>query len=880
MNGYQETGEKVCQLLQTDEKKGLSQEEAKKRLQQHGYNELESTKPPSIFIIFISQFKDPLIYILLLAAGIIFFIGQALDACIISGILLFNSIIGTIQEKRTSNILENLQKFLITESIVIRNGLQQIIENKFLVPGDIIYIKAGEKVPADARLLDAHNITVDESILTGESQAIGKVTHPTKKKILPIHDQNNMIFQGTYILSGHATAVVIKTGKHTQAGALHKDIKSIDANIPLKKELEKFSYWILLFILLMCSALFIIGFATGKTLAELLIMLTALFICVIPEGLPIVMTLVLVSGAHRMAQRNVLIKKLQAIEALGRVDVIITDKTGTLTRNEMMISHVVINETLLDVSGSGYFSEGSVEKQKNHIPALTNMATACALLNDTKIEFDEDLHLFKVKGDPTQAAAFVLAQKISPAIEAISDEYTINYTIPFDSSSRYKAIFCTKNNINTAYVMGAPETLLLRCHNATTPMKQHLETFLKQGFRVVALAEKQYQDPEHKDRAHYRKLLEQDLSFIGLLAMHDSIRENLVPVIKEARQANIKILMATGDHKATAQYIAQHVGISDPGDYVLTGEEFEKLDDQAAVQMLKKTSVCARFSPQNKLRLVHLFHSQHKIVAMTGDGVNDVPALIASDISIAMGNIGTELTKQASDIILLQDSFYNILYAIKQGRNIFYALRRTILYFLTSNMGEVLIVFFALILNLPLPILAAQILWLNLITDGFLDIALAMEPQQNEVLTRMDKDIPQTIFDKNMIYKMFYLSIPMSLIGLFTFLYYYQTDIALARTLTLLTLAMFQWFNAWNCRSETKSIFQIGLFSNFWLILATITVLLLQIAVIYIPYMQHIFRTVPLSLHHWIYAIGVSSGILIIEETRKLIYRFFFSPSN
>lgn len=883
MNGYQETSQEICQRLQTDAKKGLSRKEAEKRIEEYGFNELEESKPPSIISIFLSQFKDPLIYILLVAAGIIFFIGQTLDAFIISGILLFNSIIGTVQEKKTADILNGLKKFLKSESIVIRDSNQEIIENKYLVPGDIIYIKTGEKVPADARILECHNITVDEAILTGESRAIGKVSHACKKDNLSIHDQNNMLFQGTYILSGQAIAIITKTGSNTQAGRLHKEIKNINTNIPLKKELERFSYAILIFVLVMCAALFTIGFLTGKTLTDLLVMLTALFICVVPEGLPVVMTLVLVTGAHRMAKRNVLVKHLQAIEALGRVDIIVTDKTGTLTRNEMVISKVVVDETILDVSGTGYFLEGKIENHQAHKNLLDEIATVCSILNDTKIEFDAHLNLFKVKGDPTQAAAYVFAQKVSPDFAAIKEQFTTHYTIPFDSTARYKAAFCSK--IETpdqydAFVMGAPETILTRCKNTSDYVTQQLKTFLKQGFRVVAVAHKTYTPPAQKTLGEYRKVLEQDLEFLGLLMIHDAVRENLAPIIKEAKQAKIKMLMATGDHKTTAQHIAEDVNIAEPGDLILTGEEFEQLDDQTAVQMLKKTSVCARFSPQNKLRLIKLFHSQNKIVAMTGDGINDVPALTASDISIAMGNIGTELTKQASDIVLLQDSFENILYAIKQGRNIFYALRRTILYFLTSNMGEVLIMFFALALNLPLPLLAAQILWLNLVTDGFLDMALAMEPQLDDQLSRADQDIPQKIFDASMLYKMLYLSLPMSLAGLFTFIYHYKTDIVLARTLTLLVLTMFQWFNAWNCRSENKSIFQLGLFSNGWLILATLAVLFLQVGVIYLPFMQQIFRTVPLTKDHWIFAIGISSSILIIEEIRKLIYRTFFSSTN
>ena len=773
MKPYQGNVEKVCNFFQTNQKEGLLQKEAEKRIEQYGYNELEKVKPPSILSIFFSQFKDPLIYLLLLAATIIFFIGEPLDAFIISGILFFNAIIGTFQEKRTCNILTNLHTFLVEESIVVRNGSQQIIENRLLVPGDIIYIKAGERVPADARLLETMNLTVDESIFTGESQAVGKIAQQAKKDKLPLYDQNNMVFQGSYVLSGNATAVITATGNFTEAGKLHKSIETLDTNIPLKKELEKFAYILLMFVFLICGSLFIIGFLTGKTIPDLLVLLTALFICIVPEGLPVVITLVLVTGAHRMAKRNVLVKHLRAIEALGRVDVIITDKTGTLTRNEMMVSQLFINNEVVNVSGSGYFVTGTVDDYEKHKSTIDAIAAASSLLNDTKIEFNKEQNLFKIKGDPTQAAVYTFAQKVSPDFASIHKQFKTDYTIPFDSTSRYKAIFCSKDNENTAFVMGAPETLLSRCSQYSPEIESQLQNFLKKGFRVIVIAQKKYDEIEKKDLKSYRSMLEKDLTFLGLLAIHDSIRENIAPILTETRQANIKILMATGDHKETALHVAKSVNIADESTVVLTGDEFASLGDQEAVQRLKKTSVCARFSPRDKLRLVQLFHSQHKIVAMTGDGINDVPALVAADISIAMGNIGTELTKQASDIVLLEDSFDKIIYAIKQGRNIFFALRRTILYFLASNMGEVLIIFFALALNLPVPLLAAQILWLNLITDGFLDLALAMEPQQGDRLTKMDQDIPQNIFDRGIFYKMFYLSIPMALVGLFTFLHLY-----------------------------------------------------------------------------------------------------------
>ncbi|MDP3787979.1 MAG: HAD-IC family P-type ATPase [Candidatus Chromulinivorax sp.] len=886
MNPSKKNLSQIYQKLETDPIQGLTSMQAQERLQRIGKNKLLAEKSPSIFYIFFTQFADPLIYLLLSAAGIIFFIGQSLDAFIISGILVFNAIIGTIQEKRTENILQSLQTLFSCDSIVVRDGIPQIIANLQLVPGDIIRVTAGDKIPADARIITAINLSLDESMLTGESHPIDKSTQEIENNSKTAQ-QTNILFSGTHVISGQATAVVFATGNKTEAGKIHRSIESINTSTPLKKELETLAHWILLFVFAICSSLFVIGLVTHKPIIDLLTMLTALFICIVPEGLPVVMTLVLISGAYKMAQCNILIKNLQALEALGRVNVIITDKTGTLTRNEMVVSSVFVDGIALTVSGSGYFTQGSVENQDEHIPVLNAIAQTCTILNDTTLEFQPQTNTFTLHGDPTQAAAFIFAQKIAGKTDVLNN-IQLHYTIPFDSSYRYKAAFYTHNESSIVSVLGAPEVILAACDNNSEQINLQLQNYLAQGFRVVAVAQKIYTHEPNASFADRQKIAISNLTFLGLLAISDEPRENLRTIIQQVHDAGIQIIMATGDHPETAAYVAQKVGITNHEKKLVTGQEFAQLSDQQAIDLLHDNIVCARFTPKDKLRLVQLLHQQKKVVATTGDGINDVPALVASDVSIAMGSTGTHLTKQASDIILLQDSFENIVYAIQQGRSMFFALRRTVLYFLTSNMGEVLIVFFALIMNLPLPLLPAQILWLNLITDGFLDVALAMEPNHETTLLKNSskknhrpshfQSFAQTsgkIFDTAIIYKMFYLSLPMSLIGLITFISMYQIDIALARTLTLVTLAMFQWFNALNCRSETKSIFQIGLFSNYWLIIATAAVFSLQFIVIYTPFMQHIFKTVPLTFNHWIYAITASSSVLVIEELRKFMVRRF-----
>lgn len=881
MQIYQQTPEEISQAFQTNQQTGLTDIQFQKNLKEYGYNQLITTKHTSFFILFLSQFFDPLTYMLFGAAGIIVLVGELMDACIITGILIFNAAVGTIQEKRTEKILDNLQNFFECDSRVIRDGKQQIIANHLIVPGDLIYLEPGEKVPADARIVGATNLTTDESALTGESTPVIKSSETIENDNVSINEQYNMLLAGTFILTGHATAIVVRTGKNTQAGKIYEAIETIDTQTPLKKELETLSRWILIFISFMCSSLFIVGLIHQKPIIDLIVMLTALFICVIPEGLPVVLTIIFVSGAYRMAQQNVLVKKLKAIDALGKLDVIITDKTGTLTRNEMMVSNVFVDAKTLKVTGTGYFMQGSIQDKEQHQEKLDQIATACALLNDTQIEYDEKLKIFKIKGSPTQAAAFIFAQKVNANIAKEVESIAISYKIPFDTNYKYAAVFCKISEESKVFVLGAPEVLEPKFKNIPD-FKQQLELYMDRGYRVIAIAQKivpalgendseDDQAAQEKSLTDHHDLIQSELEFLGLLAISDEPRDNLNAVIKQVIEADVQIIMATGDHQQTAFYIAQQVGITDNEKYVITSQEFEKLDDAQALQLFGNHNfVCARFLPQDKLRLVNLFKSQGKIVATTGDGINDVPALVASDIGIAMGTIGTQLTKQTADMILLNDSFDNIIYAMQQGRMMFAALRRAILYFLTSNAGEVFIVFFALACNTPLPLLPSQILLLNLITDGFLDAALAMEPIHSNSLEKINRK-DMKLFDNAMAYKTLLLALPAGLISFLTFAYMYQTNIALARTVTFITMMMFQWFNALNCRSEKKSIFQIGLFSNFWLSIVSISIMVLQILIVYTTPMQYIFKTVPLDLHHWMYAISIASTILIFEEIRKYI---------
>lgn len=887
MKPYQIDSETITQTLNVNPEQGLSHAHVIKQQQSYGYNTLKTIKQKTVFSIFISQFQNPLVYILFFAAVIIFIFGEdKLDAFIISGVLFFNAILGTIQENRTKNIIENLKHYIKTESVVLRDGTKIVVDDKDLVVGDIVFLQEGQRVPADARILISNNLTVDEAILTGEAHT-SKKNSDTIHTDTPIGDQANSLFKGTFVVTGSGKAVVTAIGKDTEIGKIQVIAEEIDTDIPLRKELERLSHWILIFILITCLFLFGIGIFTGKPIKELLVMLTALFICVVPEGLPVVLTLVLVAGALQMAKHFVLVRNMQAVEALGRTDVIVIDKTGTLTRNEMIVSQVWDQDVTLHVSGQGYRSEGTfshdgtvVENLTEH-SSLIEMGIATALLNNTEIISENKRDTFTIKGDPTEAALFVLSQKMGSLVSAHLSDYTKIYEIPFDSSLRYHAGFYKKNDECIVFIIGSPETIVKRAHDTTPAMNDVLKSFLEKGLRVVAIGKKQLSNTACNDLTtmqDYQNLIKTDIQLIGLAGIEDSIRTEVKEVIQNTRNAGLSIIMATGDHQVTALHVAKQVGIFRDGDDHVDGSEIDALTDEELLHRMNLITVFSRVSPQHKMRIVQLLQKTGKIVAMTGDGINDAPSLVTADLGIAMGS-ATEVAKQAADLVLLNDSFINIVDAIEQGRHIFYTLKRIVLYFFSTNMAEVLIVFFALVASLfttsdlPLPITAVQILWLNLVTDGFLDVGLSMEPKEPNLLTRSWLQQKQRLIDKELILKMLFMSIPMGIGSLLVFLWHYQIDLAHARTMTLITMAMYQWFNAWNCRSETRSLYELGLFSNKWLIAVMALVLFLQSAIVYVPFMRHIFKTVPLSAADWLIVVCLTAPIIVLEEARKAIVR-------
>jgi P-type Ca2+ transporter type 2C len=890
MEAYQKTVQEILTALDVNEQTGLTQAQIKERVQKHGLNKLQEIPEDSLLTIFVRQFKSPLIYVLVIAAGIIFFLEKAtLDLIVISIVIIVNAIIGTIQEGRARNMLRSLKRFIKDEAIVLRDGKKEVVTAAGLVPGDIIELQEGSRIPADARLIVSHSLKVEEAALTGESHPILKITAAINAP-LALADRTNMVYKGTLVVAGSGTAVVVATGSHTQLGKINLSVQEIHTDMPLVKEIKRICYWIIITVFASCSLLFTIGIAQGRGFKELLLLLSALFVSAIPEGLPLVVTLVLATGIYRLAQKNVLIKKMHAVEGLGRVPVIAIDKTGTLTRNEMMVCAVCSNTASWRVTGEGYFDQGDcivisgdTQSQEECTTHLAQIGIAALFASNADVFYNEQTGLFDVKGDPTEAALLIFAQKLGLSRENMNKQYQKLYEIPFNSELRYHAVLVKEDNTGMLYSAGSPEFIIQSARTVSQSATDCLNSMLDTGLRMVALAQKPISletwnrispDDESAQRAFLEEQVQSNCTFLAFLGIEDAIRPEVPPIIKKVRDVGIKVIMITGDHKRTASAVAHRVGILRDADSVIEGPEFEKMNEMQRLKNLETATVYARFTPHQKYEVVKLFHKKHMLIAMTGDGINDAPSLLAADLGIAMGKIGTEVAKEAADILLLDDSFVNIVNAIEEGRHIFYTLQRVITYLFSTNGAEVMMIFIALACNLPLPLTAVQIIWLNLVTDGFLDMGIAMEPKENDLLAQKKwLNGSLRVIDTHMAFFMVYMALAMAIMSLLMFYYYIPYGITLARTMTLVTLAFFQWFNAWNCRSLKKSIFTLNPFANLWFLCALALVFVLQVAILQIPFFHPFFNTTSLTGLQWLSAFGCASGIILWVELYKYISR-------
>ena len=885
-NWYAQSAPQVLAEFSSGEE-GLSAQEVAIRLKKYGLNKLPESKIPGLAAIFGRQFSSPLIYILFAAAAVVFLMGQTVDALIIFAVLFFNAIVGTVQEGRAQNTLLALKKFSENSATVLREDKEIVVRDFEVVPGDIIVLREGEKVPADARIIFANAFRVDEASFTGESKPVSKIDTALEVSDLPVADRKNMVFKGTHVTGGNAQAVVVATGLGTEIGKIAKEIVEFETEIPLKVNIRYLSRFIIFTVFAVSFLLMIFGLASGKSLKEMFITAVALSVSIIPEGLPIVMTLVLATGVWRISKNNVLVKKLQAVEALGQTKVIAVDKTGTITKNEMVVQGVYVDSKFFQVTGVGYEPKGEVVLDKeivdplNH-PELLLLGKMAAWSSGANLSFLEEAQSWRVIGDPTEAAMLVFSEKIGFRREVLEQESPKVFDQPFDYQKKYHAVIHLVEGKNFLTVVGAPEEVLGFCKKVWHKNKiealdkekreEAESAFIKMaqgGFRVVAYAF----NSEAGGMTDFNNI--PPLVLVGFIGMKDALRPEVVEAIRRVKSAGMRIVMITGDHLLTAQFIAKEAEIYQAGDLILTGDELDRMTDHELAEKIARVAVFARVAPEHKLRIIQAYRKLGEIVAMTGDGVNDAPSLVAADLGVAMGKIGTEVAKEASDIVLLDDNFGSIVSAAEEGRSIYKTIKKVILYLFSTSVGEVFTITGALMLGFPLPILPAQIIWLNFVTDGFLDMALAMEPKEKGLLRGKFERPKKWLVDGLMSQRIFFMAIPMAVGTLFLFKQYFVADLAKAWTISLTALAVFQWFNAWNCRSENKSIFQKGFLANKFLVIATVLVVFLQLAALYTPFLQKVLRTHPITFSEWLMIIAVATSIILVEEIRKIFYRSF-----
>lgn len=886
--------------LKTNFHDGLSEPEADSRFKEYGPNKLPEGKAEKLLLIFLRQFQSPLIYTLFAAAAVVFFLREFIDGFIILSVLLFNAAVGTIQEGKAQNTLLALKKFAETTAAVLRGGKEIIISDTMLIPGDIVILREGEKTPADCRLIASNNLMIDEAALTGESEPVYKSSEVLENPDLNITDQKNMVFKGTNIVVGNGSAVVVATGLNTAIGKISAKIEAIDTEIPLKTDIRHLSRVIIIAVATISAFLFFFGILSGKGVKEMFITVTALSVSMIPEGLPIVLTLVLVTGVWRMAKHNALVKKLQAVEALGQATIIALDKTGTITKNEMVVQRVFIGGNFFEVGGTGYepsgdffiINEGGDKKiiSPPEFAGLLKAGKIAALSTNTRAAFSEEAQKWQISGDPTEAALSIFGQKLGFKKDELEGAYSFLKETPFDYKRKYRASLYENAELGFLAVAGAPEKVVKLCSKilmdgeekilsaeAAEELKMIFHKMLSDGLRVLAVAMKSSLKLKNKKPDSVLDAPER-LTFVGFCGIKDDIRPQVRESVERLKNAGIKTVMITGDHRLTAHAIAREVGIWNEGDEILNGDEIEEMSEKGLVLRLApgRVSVFARVTPENKLKIIKAYKESGEIVAMTGDGVNDAPPLVAADLGVAMGKIGTEVAKEASDIVLLDDNLGSIVSAVEEGRSIYKTIKKVILYLFSTSVGEAFTISVAIFFGWPLPILAGQIIWLNLITDGFLDMALAMEPKEDGLLSGNFKRSKKYLVDSLMLWRIAVMAVPMMIGTLFLFNKYARgvdANMVKAWTISLTTLAAFQWFNAWNCRSEEKSIFHLSPYSNKFLVGATLTVVFLQMFALNNPFMQKVLRVVPLSVSEWAMILSVAFSIVIIEEARKFIYR-------
>ena len=883
--------------------KGLTKKEVELRISKYGLNELQENKENKIFNILIDQFKDFLVILLLVATVLSFILGDIIEAVAILVMIILSVALGFFQEYKAEKSLEKLKKITSRKAIVIRDGEEEKIDASELVPGDIVILEAGSIVPADLRVIKSSSLKTDESSLTGESQHSYKISEVIKKQVT-VADQENMVFMGTVVVYGKGLAIVTKTGMTTEFGKIAHSLTEVkDEKTPMKKKLAKLGKQLIVAVLIICAVVFISSFIQGTlNWNEAFLVALSLAVAAAPTSLPAIVTISLSKGVLDLSKKNMIVKKLPAAEGLGSATYICTDKTGTLTKNEMSIKQVYANNKLYHVKGVGYSIEGQVLHNNKPINAkeFKKLLDVAVLCNDSELILSSSSPSFKqvdtnteilegrydIIGDPTEVALLVLAEKLGLNKTLILEDYDIIQELPFDSDRKMMSIVTeTGKGKYESLTKGAPQFVINKCNkilingkietfNSTrkTKIKKVLHDMESSALRVLGIA---YKNVKKKSNYKFNEL-ENDMIFIGLVGMMDPPRESVKNSIAMCRKAGIEVMMITGDSPITATAIGKEIGLLRKNELVITSFELDQMNDKELAEKIARIRICARFQPIQKLRIVDALQRQGHIVTMTGDGVNDAPALKKSDLGIAMGITGTDVAKEVSEMTLADDNFSTIVNAIEEGRNIYDKMLKSVKYLLTCNAGEILTVFIALMLNFPIPLLPLQILLMNLLTDGLPALALSADPLDPTVMNRPPRDPKEKPVTIGMLWLILIFGGLMAGGTLFLFNKFYTAtnDLALSQTIAFTSLVMFEMFAVISSRKLYKLSFSKDFFNNIFLHLAIISSILLQVAVIYVPFLQNIFGTTALSLTHWLYIIGVSFIGFIVMEVSKLFIKY------
>ncbi|WP_240986148.1 calcium-transporting P-type ATPase, PMR1-type [Acididesulfobacillus acetoxydans] len=885
----------VAKILNVHPGKGLNMREVNRRLAEIGQNVLSEKKGMHPVFLFLGQFKDFMVMVLLAATVVSGLLGELADAVTIMAILIINAILGFIQEYRAERSMESLRSLTAPEARVLREGREQKIPAADLVPGDIVLLEAGDRIPADLRFIQAVNLEIEESALTGESHPVRKNIAPLEDDLTPMADRRNMGYMGTTVVNGRGAGVVVSTGMDTEMGVIAGMIQSVEEEeTPLQRRLAQLGKWLVIISVAVCAAVVITGIMRGEGFSKMFFAGVSLAVAAIPEGLPAIVTVALAIGVQRMVKRQAIIRKLPAVETLGCATVICSDKTGTLTKNEMTVRRIYAGGRMITVSGRGYDPKGEFqgadpEQEREPLREALRISALCNNATLTK-KGVQVAGLFRspakdapwgIEGDPTEGALLVAAAKGGIWREVLERKEERLAEIPFDSErKRMSVVYQTKRG-KKALVKGAPDTILGLCRRELTDkgavaltderrreIMRANDSMARQALRVLALAERDV--PESLSP----EALEQDLTLVGLMGMIDPPRSSARKAIQVCRRAGIKPVMITGDHRLTAEAVAEELGIlRGKRAGVLTGVQMDTLTDDELTDRVMDVAVYARVTPRDKLRIVRSLKKRGQVVAMTGDGVNDAPAVKEADIGVSMGKTGTDVTKEASAMVLGDDNFATIVAAVEEGRAIYDNIRKFIRYLLACNLGEVLTMFVATLVGLPLPLLPIQILWVNLVTDGLPAMALGVDGADPDIMERLPRAPGENIFARGLARK---IGVRGTLIGLgtlavFVAALFLGSDMLAARTMAFSTLVFSQLFHVFDCKSEDRGIFEVGIFSNPYLVGAVAVSALMQLSAVYLAPMQTIFKTAALLGWQWGLILAVAGGPSVLIGFYRLI---------